>query len=693
MDNLPIYKLHPAVGIARVGDSPEQIYLAPETTGDLPIDSDPDGNPVRGEDGTEKTTSTFKDSEGRVKRQGARFKVFVYDRESPNGRELKRDNEVVGPEAKGKLVDIEWTVWLANKKAVWYQFQELAGERGYAPRHPLRDAKVTDPNARQALIVDPGPHTVDFRTKRRASFSRDGNQDYAPTFPPPLQPFDVDTLGDLLVNASGNLVVLGGHGCSGTCKTGLGQPRIDYYAQTDGWFDDVSDGPVTAKLVFWNERDRMFKYLPVHEPAWVLVGYPAYAPQIADMVTMDDVVYDVAVREFAYDTFLYGLPPFDPAGVDADNPQQLQAWRRNDNRRYNPSYYPLFFKEIWPILERPTYMQWVTSLLAQSFDAHGTKEPKENFYQTAMETPPKDGEDPYWAKRNYVYNQLRQPGQENHFKKLDGDPDSPNYGQPLMPLLNGDNPLSNTVPSKFLRLTDTQLFILEQWAKGRFINEKTAGIDEQELTRSPGVDIDRGVLSNLLGGAFCPGGEVGWIMRNTAIWAKAYRIDINPDYIPDRTARGRALGRNYYSFSNPLSQGGDISAGLEPGDLTKYMALPWQADFNECSDQTVDITYRDWNKLYPVFTADDGVGKGSTVNVTLWWPAHRPMQVWAKEIKSSGKPGYMQRDWARGIPQTKAGDLKMVAAWKDLGFVAKPSPSDKGAPAFIEVERNPEQDD
>ena len=30
---------------------------------------------------------------------------------------------------------------------------------------------------------------------------------------------------------------------------------------------------------------------------------------------------------------------------------------------------------------------------------------------------------------------------------------------------------------------------------------------------------------------------------------------------------------------------------------------------------------------------------------------------------------YRQLDWALGIPQTSGGDLKMVTAWKDLGFV------------------------
>ena len=58
-----------------------------------------------------------------------------------------------------------------------------------------------------------------------------------------------------------------------------------------------------------------------------------------------------------------------------------------------------------------------------------------------------------------------------------------------------------------------QLFILGQWARGWFINEKDEGWlpanyspFEPYPTAPPvtGHALDRGVLSNVLGGAFCP---------------------------------------------------------------------------------------------------------------------------------------------------------------------------------------------
>ena len=81
---------------------------------------------------------------------------------------------------------------------------------------------------------------------------------------------------------------------------------------------------------------------------------------------------------------------------------------------------------------------------------------------------------PYGPIMQYLFGLLRLPGQENEFKLADRI-SSRVHNLPLMPILNGDNPLSNVAPSKFLRLTDYQLFILKQWAGGQFIDEKDEG--------------------------------------------------------------------------------------------------------------------------------------------------------------------------------------------------------------------------
>jgi hypothetical protein len=42
--------------------------------------------------------------------------------------------------------------------------------------------------------------------------------------------------------------------------------------------------------------------------------------------------------------------------------------------------------------------------------------------------------------------------------------------------------------------------------------------------------------------------------------------------------------------------------------------------------------------------------------------------------------------WTPGIPQTPSGDLKMVTAWKTLGFLLNEGTT--AAPSFVQVERN-----
>ena len=93
-------EIHPAIGIARVGDS-DEFFIGPEVPGAAP---EPSGDTLE---------KKFKDAQGRVKRQAARFRCYGYD-------------------ASGKYVDlsgkaevtVRWEVTLANKKAAALAFPE-----------------------------------------------------------------------------------------------------------------------------------------------------------------------------------------------------------------------------------------------------------------------------------------------------------------------------------------------------------------------------------------------------------------------------------------------------------------------------------------------------------------------------------------------------------------------------------------
>lgn len=858
MATTPRYRIHPGIGIARLGDSPSDFCISPEEPAALPIACTEGGNTFPGPGGKgERRIDDFKDSKGRIKRQAARFRVYVYDDDNPDGRPLELGDKVAGGGNQGTLIDIHWRVHLANKKAAWYTFDALQGEHGYAPSHPRRNADITDAEARQQLIIDPGPRIVDATDNRTASFGRDGGDVYATSFPPPLEPCSIDTLGDLVTDDRGRLLVLGGHGCSGSAYFGeLGHPRIDEYANNDGWFDDTSDGPVTARLVMHSEEVDQTRYIDVESPAWVIVGYPAYVPEILDVVTMTDTLEDTFVRELASRTDLYGESGTfdDPEVIDASDRDALALWKAG-RLRWNPDFRPWFYRDVWPILFRPSEFSFLSSILGQSNFPHD-QTPRGRFDPFRLGVPPavdagaletvdaesiaknqsgalftetftpiartlekqsgrtlslgplleavrpaiaefasaaiddpgagyrtylrawregdrdipdyaearevlehvvheavaaaSDGASPELAKevkvavsdhvrkllsgkllrdyrrqrvagitsdphgeyRRFLFDALRRPGEENRFRS-GGNPDGRVHGLPLMPLLAGDNPLTNTLPSKFFRLTELQFFVLQQWADGLFRNEALEGLPHPDpwlpyagWVNATGRDLDRGVMTNVLGGSFCPGGEVGWIMRNPAIYLEPYRIKADPAFSSFRltAAQGNAWKGNvpeadYSAYADSeLDQDDDFERGMQPGDLTKHMSTPWQSDFNECSTQPIDVTYEGWNLLYSG-THDDVTARERSVWITLWWPAHRPMQTYEYDLEAKPDP-YIWVDWSRGVPQTNAGDLKMVTEWRRLGFVvrnphAKPGELDNASrdiPKYVTVERTQDEE-
>lgn len=842
---MPItYRIHPGVGIARLGNSPEAICISPEQPAVLPIDCDPAGNAALSADGlSELPITSFKDQEGRIKRQAARFQIFAYDDAHPEGRPLKLGDQIEGGGNAGTLVDIQWRVYLANKKACWYEFQQLAGEHGYDDStHALRNAAVTDNDARQRLIIDPGPRTVS-KSQPAAQFDRDGGDSYAATFPPALQPNSIDTLGDLLFDEHGRLLVLGGHGNSGSYLSDeFGQPRIVDYANNDGWFDDTSDGPVMARLVMSSPLVGRLRYVDVESPSWVVCAYPAYVPEILDVVTMDDVIEDMAIRKFAARTDLYGTAGTfdDPPRIPPTDEGALIHWRAG-RLRWNPDYKPWFYRDIWRVLYRPDQYSYLCDALGQSNYPHnqstrGTFDPAklgqppiihrdavgrcekkcvadhhsgQNFideldaaiapleadaktpgqpllperrkrdlrkalstfassliadpagdfddylqrWTNALESPTageakdklkreveavtganpdypehhagqftarvhqhlqdylsgkllRDGRqkcikahtsDPYAAMRKFLFDLLRAPGAENQFM-VGGRPDSRVHNLPLMPLLCGDNPITNELPAKFFRLTDYQYYLLRQWMLGHFYNEKEKGWADPDPLRPYGDwvnrtarDLDRGVISNILGGSFCPGAEIGWVMRNPSIWSEPYRIKADPAFYnfgqtPAQANTGSLPDSDFAFYAgNDLSQKNNFVTGLQPGDLTKYMSVPWQADFNECSTQAVDVTYETWNNIFPESDNDQRMARERRTWETLWWPAHRPMQTW--EVSAPGQ-GPVWRDWTPGVPQTNSGDLKMVTEWWRLSFVRR-NPSGDFNPSTVPPPPNP----
>ncbi|ABK42817.1 conserved hypothetical protein [Magnetococcus marinus MC-1] len=583
--------VYPAIGIARVGDS-QGFYIGPETACAMPTDLT----------GQTVDQNGLRDAEQKMKRQAARFSLYATD---DQGQVFE-----VTPATPG-VKRIEWTVHLANKKSIWYEFQTNPGELGYAPNHPLRNADITDPAQRQGMMIDPGPRQVVAQPNQQQIFfaSFDDSQSEIPhSFPPAhTKPYAITTLGDLSFDAKGNLLVVGGHGRSG-CQMSKDNCQITAYANNDGWFDDTSDGPVDAQITL--EDGQVIEA----KGAWVIAGPPAYAPEVANMVTLYDTIFDTAVCKLGArpDIFAQGM------------------WKKGAD-----GYKPSFVDEILPLIKRGDGYPWVVAI-----------PPKPHRLQYDVLGDPDPGYDPM---RQRILNYLRAPGDENVL--ID-----PSRGGTMMPYLAGDGCIgtTNETKSRYMRLTDTQYFMLEQWANGYFRTESAP-------VNHPGEAISRGVLENCVGGPFSPGIEMTWVSRLPQIYAEPLRIRKKPQ------------------ITFPLSLDWDPLVGLEPGDVTKFMAIPWQADFNLCSSQPI---------------------QGRTL---WWWPAQRPLNVYTplkEEIDFSqplqqlveGKQ-IKQVAWVGEDYNMNGGSyltfptyMQMVEHWKELGFIINVS-RDPEQPLLVEVAR------
>ena len=127
------YQIHPKIGVARLGNSAHGFYVGPEATGGLPIECDQNGTALI-ENGRPVPVRKFKDATGAIKRQAARFSVYLHDDQGPAGtaREVLAGHDGVAR--------ISWTVHLANKKPIWKPAKRMSvstfGRPGCALNRP-----------------------------------------------------------------------------------------------------------------------------------------------------------------------------------------------------------------------------------------------------------------------------------------------------------------------------------------------------------------------------------------------------------------------------------------------------------------------------------------------------------------------------------------------------------------------------
>jgi len=296
------FRIHPSIGIARYGNSPLAYYVGSDfpqfmqelfpKTRNLPRSRT---HPEKGGfAGATKTTPTaaydifnpadgpdsnYKDKDGKLKAQAARFRIFAYVYSTKDSREPRKVFEV-----DADMADITWSVELANRKTN----DGTDDIDRTPPAASLTASAAGQANVEVKKIQDAGNPILGYMKLERKSADK--------------------------TKFTGRMHLIGNPGeAKGTATAGS--------LWSDEWFDSGCDGPVKAEVklknfnafksdVTTNVGDEL-KYLdagaedPVNAsaalqvnclPAWVVVGPPDYSPDMGHFVSLWDIALDGAMQ-------------------------------------------------------------------------------------------------------------------------------------------------------------------------------------------------------------------------------------------------------------------------------------------------------------------------------------------------------------------------------------------------------------
>lgn len=580
-------RIHPGIGVARVGNSASEYYIGPEVT-----------SPKRTEYGE------TRDKGGAIKRQAARFRVYGYD----------KNGDVVAEIQQSENTSVEWSVHVANRKAQWYEFDaamDLPATKNISV--PLRNPDVTG-SGRDALCIDPGEKKIMGLQMNDPSFVLTGEFQGTPV-----------TLGELRTDAVGRLLFLPGFGVSASPSQ---RPVYDpakpgSFNNAAGWYDDMADGPVRARVTV---GDRDFEA----DPAWVTAAPPNFAPDLTGFRNLDDLLRSVYVQ----------------AGL-LEVPTRVS-----------------FEEHVRPVLLRLNELQWVNKGYLAMYGAGAPMNFSDPELLRKLGFAPESSlyPDPYAELRRTVYNSFR--------AVTGGDPEisawPPQYGDTF-----GYTDASNAAEvaaQTYFRLPAYYDYVLEAWVEGQFVGDYAphrkppSTLEEVDLQRRPEM-LDRAAMHFCLADAFHPGCELTWAVRHASMFRAPYRIRARPTGKAAPTY-GKTLDQDeVLRINGPLYEQG-------PGDLTRWMALPWQGDTAYCRSG-YDMEY---DPYLPTF-----------------WPARVPNQVLTladyRTLCDEGKPMperiaafYNRPSWLRQLPSQQPAPVQMmymIQSFGEMGILeAKPRPRD-----------------
>ena len=368
--------------------------------------------------------------------------------------------------------------------------------------------------------------------------------------------------------------------------------------------------------------------IPV-KAAWVVTAPPNYAPNIVGWRTLYELLVDVYVQ----------------CGWIA-MPEPVS-----------------FSKDILPVLRRLSNLQWVNKGFATMFGKGCPMDFEDADFIAKLAQAPNVATktDPYIELRQVVFNCFRPT-------------DTSTFEPRTWPWIYGDafGSFSPTSPGNNLPLPSVQQALLRRWVEGNFLNDwNSATVAPKTLADVPLAEqpamLTKAALHFCLADAFHPGCEMTWPMRHASVYEAPFRI------------RRRAPGPEP-TYGSQLTQqialqpGGPLYA-QGPGDISRWMALPWQGDTAFCRSG-YDPEY---DPYLPTF-----------------WPARVPNQVLTQEdyekVVNTSLPrerrviAFNHRpNWLRALKGSVVEVMKqMVAHFGAMGIV-EARPGVKNDPDFPEV--------
>jgi len=566
----------------------------------------------------------FKQSPSRVKKQVQRFRVYGFDDQGRVVREL------------GTADNVRWTVHVANSKAAWYGFSNAMDRGDITPGIPgaQRNNFIAPDKREEMLIINPGPVQISGASVNAGG--SDAKYNMAGQFWKKLPV----GLGHLRTDDAGRLLVFPANGVS---QTALPQNPVKDFTNNDGWHDDWADGWVKATVRVGGADVEC-------DPAWVVCCGPKFAPQIEPIVSLYDVGREVMIST-----------------------GHMKAIAGQVS----------FRRDVLPILRRAGMMQWVADasyLIAAWLDLDDLSNPdviKKLAVADAAARP----------AREKVLAAFRKPGGDDQRVKA-------------VPLMLGDGVNYPGGRDSWLTLTPSQYAILGAWAKGDFVNDyedakadAVKQLDDMPLAMRPEA-LTRAALDACSGGAFHPGVEITWPIRQAALYRTPKDTPF-PFRIAISTRKGLAqdvglqLNPQNVFAGNPSRPDAGAPIGPQaPGDLTRWMGVPWQGDAFSCQS---------------VLTADG-------FPTPVWWPALLPVDVLPEEfykrmmrtdlpVEERLRFYHARAPWSRGAAgiglHVEAGYTdglrRMIELWTQMGVVVRRTgPKDvPGVPeeVYVEVQR------